>query len=222
MIYITGDIHGDISRLKGKEMRKLKKGDTLIVCGDFGFVWDGSKKEHRCLHWIGRRPYNVLFVDGAHDNLNLLKMYPQVKWQGGKTRELGGNLRFLERGEIFEIEGKKIFAFGGDDGEDELAANSGEEITVPPTMREIEYARNNLRSAGDKVDYIITHRPSRKIRQFLVMTQNTANILDAFLDEVREKCEYSRWFFGSIHRDKRIPPNEMALFTAVVDAGGEL
>jgi len=208
--------------MRGKEMRKLKKGDTLIVCGDFGFVWDGSQKENRHLGWIGRRPYNVLFVDGAHDNMGLLCKYPQTQWQGGKTRELGGNLRFLERGEIFEIEGKKIFAFGGDHGEDDLAADLGEEITAPPTLQEIEYARRKLQGVGDRVDYIITHRPSRKIRQFLMMSQNTANILDAFLDEVREKCEYSRWFFGSIHKDKRIPPNEMALFTAVVDAGADL
>lgn len=45
MIYLTGDLHGDLERFKSKEMKKLKKGDTLIVCGDFGFLWDGSKKE---------------------------------------------------------------------------------------------------------------------------------------------------------------------------------
>ena len=38
MIYITGDIHGDLSRFKDKRIKKLKKGDTLIVCGDFGFM----------------------------------------------------------------------------------------------------------------------------------------------------------------------------------------
>ena len=44
MIYFTGDLHGDYDRFKSKELKKLKKGDTLIVCGDFGFLWDGSKK----------------------------------------------------------------------------------------------------------------------------------------------------------------------------------
>ena len=53
MIYVTGDIHADLDRFKGKEAKKLKKGDTLIVCGDFGFVWDGSKKEQQVLKWIG-------------------------------------------------------------------------------------------------------------------------------------------------------------------------
>lgn len=43
MIYITGDIHGDFSRFKSPLLRKLKKNDALIVCGDFGL----SGKAHR-------------------------------------------------------------------------------------------------------------------------------------------------------------------------------
>ena len=43
MIYVTGDIHGDMSRFQVPAVKKLKEKDVLIVCGDFGFVWDGSK-----------------------------------------------------------------------------------------------------------------------------------------------------------------------------------
>lgn len=57
MIYVTGDTHGDIGRFKSKEIKKLKKNDVLIVCGDFGFVWDGSKKEQKILRWLGKRKY---------------------------------------------------------------------------------------------------------------------------------------------------------------------
>ena len=35
MICVTGDMHGDLSRFKDKKIKKLKKGDFLIVCGDF-------------------------------------------------------------------------------------------------------------------------------------------------------------------------------------------
>ena len=62
MIYLTGDLHGDIERLKSKEMKKLKKGDTLIVCGDFGFVWDGSKKEQSVLKKLGKSKYQPAAV----------------------------------------------------------------------------------------------------------------------------------------------------------------
>ena len=45
MIYVTGDTHGDETRFK--QFKKLfpKRRDHLLVCGDFGFVWDGSVKE---------------------------------------------------------------------------------------------------------------------------------------------------------------------------------
>ena len=36
MIYVTGDLHGDLNRFKEKPMKQLKPGDTLLVCGDFG------------------------------------------------------------------------------------------------------------------------------------------------------------------------------------------
>ena len=45
MIYVTGDTHGEIERFKDPEFKQLRKGDLLIVCGDFGFIWDGSKRE---------------------------------------------------------------------------------------------------------------------------------------------------------------------------------
>ena len=43
MIYVTGDTHGEADRLSPSKLRALKAGDTLIVCGDFGFLWDDSK-----------------------------------------------------------------------------------------------------------------------------------------------------------------------------------
>ena len=51
MTYITGDTHipCDISKLKTKrfpESKKLSKNDFLIICGDFGGVWNNDN-EHR-------------------------------------------------------------------------------------------------------------------------------------------------------------------------------
>ena len=49
MIYITGDTHGDLSRFDNPLVKKLKSGDNLIICGDFGFIWEGNEKEYRIL-----------------------------------------------------------------------------------------------------------------------------------------------------------------------------
>ena len=45
-IYITGDTHGDIDLGKLKrEGFAAQKGDYVIICGDFGAVWDDSKED---------------------------------------------------------------------------------------------------------------------------------------------------------------------------------
>ena len=56
MIYITGDLHGEIERFDDKKMKKLKKGDILIVCGDFGFIWNNSIEEQKKLGFTAKYP----------------------------------------------------------------------------------------------------------------------------------------------------------------------
>jgi predicted phosphodiesterase len=143
MIYITGDLHGDIARFKSKAFRKLKKNDTLIVLGDFGFLWEGGRAEEKLLRWIGKRKYQVLFIEGTHDNLDLLEQYPESDWCGGKAREISGKLRHLTRGHIFELEGKSFFAFGGGESADADARQSWWSRELP-TTEEITAARERL------------------------------------------------------------------------------
>ena len=47
MIWVTGDIHGDLSRFhtRSRVLRHLRKGDSLVICGDFGFLWNGTPKK---------------------------------------------------------------------------------------------------------------------------------------------------------------------------------
>ena len=49
MIFITADTHGELERLTDKSLKQIKKFDTLIVLGDFGFVWSGDKQQEKNL-----------------------------------------------------------------------------------------------------------------------------------------------------------------------------
>lgn len=118
MIYVTGDMHGEEERLYSRSMKKLSEGDTLIVCGDFGFVWDGSAKEKKILEYLGSRKYNVCFIDGTHENFDLLEKCRMTVWNGGKVHRVSGNLFHMMRGQIFNIEGYRIFTFGGGESTD--------------------------------------------------------------------------------------------------------
>ena len=53
-IFLTGDTHGDFSRFCPevfREQERLTKEDYVIICGDFGGVWDDSDTEQQC--WTG-------------------------------------------------------------------------------------------------------------------------------------------------------------------------
>ena len=112
MIYITGDCHGDFRRFSNKKFEG-KEGDVVIVLGDFGLVWDGSKTDDYWIKWFSKKPYQILFIDGNHENFDKLKEYPEMYLYGGKVHRITDNVFHLMRGEVYEIEGEKFFVFGG-------------------------------------------------------------------------------------------------------------
>ena len=113
MIYITGDTHGDIEVFNERRLSQLKKGDTLIITGDFGFIWDNSKEEIKNLKKLAKKKYDILFVEGTHENFERLKEFEEVKFHEGTARKIADNIYCLNRGELYLIEDHTIFALGG-------------------------------------------------------------------------------------------------------------
>lgn len=166
MIYVTADLHGDATRLRTKEIRRLKKGDTLIVLGDFGFLWQGTPKEKKLLKKLGKKKYQILFLDGAHENFDLLEQYPVEEWGGGQVRRIDGNLRYLMRGQVYVIEGKRIFTMGGGESDEkEMRAQQQKWFSQElPSPQEMQDARENLERFRWSVDYVLTHDCSEKMK----------------------------------------------------------
>ncbi len=218
MIYLTGDTHGDMGRFKSKAVRSLRKGDYLIVCGDFGFVWQGGKEEERALRWIASRPYTTLFLDGAYENTAILERYPEQEMLGGMVRVLGKRLYMLKRGHVFTIEGKTIFAMGGGEKEDSNVRRDLDPVWARemPTVKELEDAALRLERVGYAVDYVVTHEAATTIKNALNIRQHTINPLNTFLDRVLRTCSYRYWFFGCYHIDRKISTMQRALFKDVV------
>lgn len=223
MVYITGDIHGDLSRLSPEKLRFMKIHDTLIVCGDFGFIWDDSKNEDKILRNLGKRKYNICFVDGTHENFSILNKFPAEDKFGGKARNITGNLYHLMRGQVYTIEGMKVFTMGGGELPEAELLFEDEDTGHPelPTKEELLSAVNNLEQNNFEVDLIITHEPPSKTREFLLMQKNekfSVTALNAFLDEIAVQCKYKKWYFGSMHTDKFISENQVAVFRNILDA----
>ena len=84
MIYITGDTHGEFERLSSKHFSAGDE-DYLIICGDFGGIWDTSKEQQYWLRCLSEKPFTTLFIDGNHENYDLLNTHPVIQWNGGKV-----------------------------------------------------------------------------------------------------------------------------------------
>lgn len=219
MIYITGDVHADITRFKNPALRKLRKNDALIICGDFGFIWDGSPKEKKLLKKIGRLRYNVLFVEGTHENYDLLEEYEICDWCGGKTRQISGRLRQLLRGQLFTIAEKTVFAFGGGQTDDiyELEEGTNWWKREIPSDEELAEGIKNLESADNNVDFIVTYEPPAKMQDFLI-GKGERNHINTYLDKIYNTVEFKKWFFGKLHLNKLIPPKYHAVYDSIVVA----
>lgn len=218
MIYVTGDMHGELSRFKSRKIRKIKKGDTLIICGDFGFIWSGDDQEKKIIKKLGKKKFNIVFVEGCHDNYDLLKQYPVEDWNGGKVRTISGNLKQLMRGHIYIIDDKKIFAFGGGQNvEREIRMEHktywDEEL---PSAAELEFGLDNLKANNSSVDYIITHEPPSLLINYL-NTDDTVltNQLNVTLSNITFHTDFKMWFFGKCHKNAIISKKYHALFDDV-------
>ena len=223
LIYITGDTHGEVERLVPSKLRALKEGDTLIVCGDFGFIWDGSKKEQKILKQLGKRKYNICFIDGTHENFSLLNGYGVSEWNGGKVHKIYDNLYHLMRGQIYNIDGKSVFTMGGGESPDIdiRSANDGWSRDEIPSQDELLEGAKNLEKHGFSVDIVVTHEPPTRIKGFLQLKDYDmlrVTALNAYFEELSDSCKFSKWFFGSMHVDKYISGTHIAVFKNIVNA----
>lgn len=215
MIYVTGDTHGDVKRFKA--MKKLRRGDTLIICGDFGFFWDDSKKERSIRKKLEARSYTIAFIDGCHENFDILESFPVTEWNGGKARILGKNIVHLMRGQVYTIEDKKLFTFGGGNSQDFIFRSEGENWwkREQPSHEEIIEAIENLRLNDNTVDYVITHEPPASLKDCLGVDVFHRLEVHALFEDMIKSCTYNKWFFGKCHIDKHIPIKFYSIFNNV-------
>lgn len=220
MVYVTGDMHGDIKKLKNA-CRKLKKGDTLLIAGDFGFIWNGGRAEKKTLAGLGKKKYRICFIDGENENFRLLAGYPDEEFCGGTAARISGDLWYLKRGEIYVIEGMKFFCMGGAKSEDiEAKQKAGtwfaEEM---PGEEELRRAADNLEKHGYEVDYFLTHQPGAAILASVEAKYIDCDNLQIFLDEAAKRTRYTKWIFGKLHRDRNITYKCRAIFADVIPLG---
>ncbi len=223
MLYVTGDTHGEEGRftyLQSPLEKYLSEKDKLIVCGDFGYLFKGSKSEKEFLEYMSKKPYQILWVDGNHENFDLIDTYPIELWCGGKVhviqRDEAGTPKIIHlmRGQVFEIEGKKIFTFGGGYSIDK-AVRTPHRSWWPqemPTDEEMKEAIENLQKYNNEVDYIITHTAPEETMYIIHPNHLEEKPLNNFLEDIRKTVTYKHWYMGHLHQDRDLFRSQTVLF----------
>lgn len=215
MIYLTGDVHGnlDIDRYNPYLHTGITTTDKDygIVLGDMGLLWNSSpdKYEEVVVYNIMQQNHITLFVDGNHENFERLKLLPEVPMFGSVVGKYNDKIYHLKRGNVYTIEDKTFFVMGGAKSIDK--ANRTEWVSwwkdEIPSYREMYDGIENLRLHDYKVDYILSHTCPKSIKlkyfkdigahYWMIDECPVSKYFDSLLDDY--KVQFKKWYFGHMH-----------------------
>lgn len=213
-IFTTGDLHGeiDIHKLNSTNWaigNTLTKDDYLIVCGDFGLIWDRpehlSSEEKYWREWLNEKPWTTLFVDGNHENHKRLMTYPVIEKFGGKVHQIEDSIFHLIRGEYYTINEKTFWVMGGATSIDKIYRIPDvtwweEEI---PSYDEMLHGVDTFNEHNNKVDYILSHcAPSDYLNDICLGYQ--PDEVTQYLNFILHNMEFKKWYCGHYHINKTI------------------
>lgn len=211
-ILITGDTHGDGLFARFKQAKELGC-KTLIVCGDFGYIWSDLVRNKCNLSIIEKIGIKILFLDGNHENFDVLEQYPISKMYSGDVQVISENIIHLLRGQVYNISNKKIFIMGGANSTDKLLRVEGRSWWEQelPNQDERDNAVFNLQKVCNKVDIVLTHTAPSSVLESMGAEYRIDEYTE-FLELINSKVEFKHWYFGHMHKDKRIDDKHTCVY----------
>ena len=228
MILITGDTHGTWDIDKFRYTTKLltpmdpEKPNYMIIAGDFGMIWNESyapnqintKDEASIRRVYEKKPWITLWVDGNHENFDVIDSLPVTEKWGGKVHEITPYCYHLMRGEVYEIDGVKFLALGGGLSVDKGHRREGVSWWPQEEMTEdqVENAKANLAKHNNEVDFVVSHAcPAHVLPEFEAQLPawdlqywgpKREDKTCARMTEATKDARYKSWYFGHYHEER--------------------
>lgn len=217
MIYITGDVHGDIDfgKFDNFSTENVSLNDTLIILGDAAICWSPDFTDE-IISMYRKLNITVIFVDGNHENFDMLESLPIVEYKGALMHKIDEHIFHVMRGEILEIEGYKMLCIGGAHSIDKYMRT--EHVSWWPqeeiTNHDIDNAIWNLKKYNNKVDLVLTHCvDSPTVKQaFHYRVDHSTDQLN-FVDKL---VDYDKWYFGHYHSDISVDKKKECVYYRVI------
>lgn len=163
-------------------------------------------------------------MSGNHENYDILDSLPVSELHGGKVNFVRPSVIHLMRGEVFNIEDKTFFTFGGAsshdirdgilEADDPRIKSWYKDYTKLfrinhvswwdrelPNEEEMNNGLKNLEKYNNRVDYIITHCPYTSL---LKQMDGGSGLYDSdrltdYLQKIKQTVDYKHWLFGHMH-----------------------
>lgn len=232
-VFLTGDTHGRTDFGKVEQFardagRHLTRDDYLIILGDFGFLWHGPSNEDEveALDWLEGQTFTTLFLDGNHENFDLIDALPVTERFGGRVQDVRPHVTHLMRGERYEIGGHSFFVVGGGHSIDRKWRTPHVTWWEQEVPDDEERARIAAAARGvGHVDFVLTHvPPTGQYQRYRARWSGFWGPSDEYTDWLEENVEdvvsYDRWFFGHLHFDTPLDEPHTCLFNEVFDLDG--
>ena len=216
MIYITGDTHGDFSRLLYMNNQgMLNKGDIVIVLGDAGLNYDNGRLDYGRKTLVSSLPCEVFCIHGNHERRpHTVNGYEMTDYHGGKVWAQAEypNIFFAKDGEIYDFDGLSCIVIGGAYSVDKFYRlfNHMPWFADEQPDDEIKvYVEKQLEKANYKVDVVLSHTCPYKYepREVFLKTIDQSNVdksTELWLGKIENKLDYKKWYCGHFHTEKKI------------------
>ena len=217
MVYLFGDIHGDIGELRFYMRNSpIRPGDTLVLLGDVGLNYrlhdprDELKKAH-----LEQTGINYLCIHGNHERRPAtIDTYHLTEWRGGKAyiEDKYPHLFFAKDGEVYNLEGRKAIALGGAYSVDKFYRQIKGWSWFPDEQPDDEikaYAEKRLAELNWKVELVLSHTCPAKYtpREAMIHHVDPRTVdrsTEDWLDKIEDKLQYDAWYCGHWHINKTI------------------
>lgn len=219
-IYITGDCHGDFSKIKYFcKTHNTTKEDIMIILGDVGLNYYLNKRDEKNKKELQKLPLTFLLLQGNHEKYaknikGYVKKSIETEQIKGEfyTQDEYPDLLFLINGNDYFINDLHMLALGGAYSVDKwyrlanhYAWFEDEEMTDEEQINFI----NKIKTTPMGVDIVLSHTCPYNYMPthlFLAMVDQSTvdNKTEKFLNVVEKNITYKYWFCGHFHAEEQL------------------
>lgn len=205
MVFISGDAHGNFDKIYNFARKmQLSINDSIIILGDMGLCWRRDMQDfyYNTQLWESFEYKCKLFwLEGNHENYDIIQKLPKEN----NMRKCSDNIYMLERGQVYNFEGKKILTIGGADSVDKFRRIKHLSWWEQEQISDEDVARVE----PGYYDYVLTHCcPSHIFNEYKAYLCTLTNIQDSDnqdwhisenkLEQVYQFIDFGKWCFRAL------------------------